>query len=272
MGFAQFVRAVRRMWWLVLISFLVFTGVGAGLAYGLTPKYESTVTFFVSSPGDNGDNPFTSVQSAQQRALSYALVLNSDRLGDEIASDASIGLSGHSISKRITTVVPTGTVLVTGNVEDTSRSRALAISRAMATKFPALVSEVDKPGTSAGVTLSVTSGPRLLSGQVFPNKKLYIGLGAIVGIFIGLVVVFLRELFKASSSDSPSDGTPRSAPGTDPLGEGQHRSERVADSPGDDFGPWRGEEQPVGRGGGEYRQQAGWARGFGSSGPRHRPA
>jgi uncharacterized protein involved in exopolysaccharide biosynthesis len=97
-----YLRAIRRGWWIVgLLTVLGFLG-GYAYAAHQTPIYTAHVSFYVSTPSANQDNNFTNGQFAQDRATSYAELLSSDKLAQQVvASTPDLGLSAGAVASEI---------------------------------------------------------------------------------------------------------------------------------------------------------------------------
>ena len=50
MDLRQYVAALRKGWWIIVIAIILGTAAGAFVNFRATPQYASTVTFFISTP------------------------------------------------------------------------------------------------------------------------------------------------------------------------------------------------------------------------------
>jgi capsular exopolysaccharide synthesis family protein len=198
MDLRTFGRAIRRSWWVIVLLVVVGTGVSAYITSRIAPTYASKVTFFVATPGGGDTNALQAQQVAQLQVNSYVQLLSSEGLSKRLVGSPGLGdLTASQIESRITPSAPVNTVLVTATVKDTSTSRALALTRAIATEFPPLVESLST-STKARTVLHVVSGPTLNHSPVSPHKTLNIGLGFLVGLALGLTLAFLRLLLDTS--------------------------------------------------------------------------
>jgi capsular exopolysaccharide synthesis family protein len=196
MDLHSYVQAVRKYWWLVLIVTLAGVGLGVAATVTATPRYESTVTFFVSTPPTADGTALQADQYAQRRVNSYVGLLTSERLADQIIATGGIDLTPAEVSASITASADLNTVLLSATVTDTSAQRSLAIATALATQFGELVDELDNNGSpeNANVVLNVISGPTLNPNPVSPRPTLNVGLGLLVGLAVGLALAILRRV------------------------------------------------------------------------------
>ena len=196
MDLRGYVQAVRKYWWLVLL--VILAGVGAAVAVTVTasPKYESSVSFFVSTPPGADGTALQADQYAQRRVNSYVGLLTSEVLANRIIADSGVDLTPAQVSASITASADLNTVLLNATVTDTSPERATAIATALSKQFGLLVGELDNRGSAdnANVQLNVISGPTYNPDPVSPRKTLNIGLGFLVGLALGLALAILRQL------------------------------------------------------------------------------
>jgi capsular exopolysaccharide synthesis family protein len=198
MDLRSFAHAIRKYWWLVLLVTLLGAGGATAMTVNTAPKYASSVTFFVSTPSSADGTALQADQFAQLRVNSYVELLRSEQLADLVALEPGVGLSADAVIHRISASARTNTVLLSATATDTSKQRSLAITRAIATTFPAMVNRLDQRSSKTTTVLNVVSGPTLGNSPVSPRKTLNIGLGILIGLALGLAIAFLRELLDTS--------------------------------------------------------------------------
>ena len=153
----QYLAALRKGWWLIVISVIVGIAGGALVNLRSTPQYESTVTFFISTPTQGGSTALAADQFATRRITSYEGLLNSDVVAQRIIETADVDLSVAEIKSRIAGEADVNTVLLTATVTDSSAERSFLITSAIASQFGAIVNQVDPIGPE-NVVLKVVSG------------------------------------------------------------------------------------------------------------------
>ncbi|SDO31214.1 capsular exopolysaccharide family [Nakamurella panacisegetis] len=198
MELRTYVAALRKLWWAIVLVTVVGAGTGAYLAYRQTPMYATTVTFFATTQttSASSSSAFAGDQFAQQRVNTYVYLLSSDRLARLVIAASKVDLSVEKVESSISGASQLNTVLLTATVTDSVPSRSEAVADALATQFPALVNTIESAnGTrTALVHLDVVDGPHLNPKPVSPRTKLYIALGTLIGLAIGVIVALLREL------------------------------------------------------------------------------
>ena len=97
MDLSTLARALRKYWWIVVVTTLIAVGVGALVTLQTPSKYESTVTFFVRTPAEQIGGAYQGDQFAQKRVNSYVQLLSSVRLAQLILADTDTTLSADDI-------------------------------------------------------------------------------------------------------------------------------------------------------------------------------
>lgn len=194
MDFRAYLTALRRYWWVALLT-TVLGVAGAGVAYRLTPPtYASTVTFYVGTPTQNGINPQSSNAFAEARVNSYVVLISSERVAEAVIQRTGVDLTPAQVMTKMSAEAELNTVVVQATVSDDNQARAATLARGLADTFGQTVSRLDNPGTGRDtVVVNVVTGPADL-GAVAPRLKIYGALGLLAGLVVGLVLIILREL------------------------------------------------------------------------------
>lgn len=190
----QYLQAVRKFWWVMLIPLVVGMGAGVLLSLRSEPVYRGSVTYFVKTLQDAGPNAaFQGDQFAQRRVNSYVALLSSDRLAASIVERSGVDLTPRQVSDAVGATGDLNTVLLTATVTTESRELTSTLTDALALEFVLLVDAVENPpGEDPSVNLEVVSGPTVQ--EVAPRRTLVIGFAAAVGLLIGLGLALLLEL------------------------------------------------------------------------------
>jgi capsular exopolysaccharide synthesis family protein len=204
MTLGEVTRAVLKRWWIVVVC-IILGGVGATLWTAKTTRvYQSSVTFFVSTPSSNDAAALAADQFASRRVNSYVRLLSSDALAQAI-HDGGVTLPRSAIAHKIHGTADLNTVLLTANVKDTSKARALQIAKLIGSQFGNVVSEVDaqaKSSSDYAVQLHVVSGPAVRAKPVTPRGSLNLFLGLFAGLLIGVAIAIGREASDTSVRSS----------------------------------------------------------------------
>lgn len=201
MELRDYLRAVRKRWWLVVGSVVVALG-AATLITTLTPsKYSASVVFFVGAQTKGGvSDAYQGSLFSQQRIQSYADLLTSDRLAQAIVDHDAAGRTAAQVRESITATAVPNTVLLEATVTDRDHTRALRLSQELARQFVLLVKALETPPGSdvPAVWVEVVSGPALADRPVSPTPVRNAVLALVVGLLLGVGGAVLRETLDAS--------------------------------------------------------------------------
>ena len=218
MTFRDLFAAVRRGWVLVVLSVVVGAAVATAWTATRTPQYEATSQLFLGvTTATEADDTRQDTLYLQQRMPSYAAVLGSPALGDRVAGELDLELTGADVAERMTVEVPEGTVLLDVAVRDSSAERAQAIANAVGDEFADYLAELEDAGDAAIDAVAVTTvEPAELPGSPgSPDVRVNVLAGVLLGLAVGLGLAFVREAL-----DDRVHGTGGMATlGLRPLGE-----------------------------------------------------
>lgn len=214
MDLQAYYRALRKYWWLVILSTLVGSAIALVITLRATPIHASSVEFFAATPTAEDSSPLQNSQFGQQRVNTYVQLLSSERLAERVQIRTGLDLSTNHLMNAIEGKADLNTVLFTATVRDSQPQQSLQVVEAVAIEFPDLVNDIESQnGTrEAPVTLEVVSGPTLKPFPVSPNKKIDVALGFLVGLLLGiglaLAKVFLDRTIRTPESLTAVTGAP----------------------------------------------------------------
>jgi capsular exopolysaccharide synthesis family protein len=199
-----YLRLIRRHWWIVLVALMAALGTATLVTVRTPPRYEASVTFFVTVPSQGVADAYQGGLFLQQRVKSYANLLTSDRLAQSVVAEAPLGLTADQVQRRVTTSYESDTVLLRVMFTDTDQNRALKITETLAAKFVELVQKVETPTDSKAVPvkLEVVSGPRVSSDPVSPQPTRNLVIGGLLGLLLGVALAVLRGLADVRMRDA----------------------------------------------------------------------
>jgi polysaccharide biosynthesis transport protein len=197
MDLQQYVRVLRAHGLLIVVSVLFCTVAAGVLAWTRTPIYAAETQLFVAAGGAPADlsQTYQGGLFSQQRVQSYAEIVSSRAVAQAVIEQLDFPETVEHLQSEIHASVPTGTVLINVRVNDRSPQRAKAIADAVGAVFPTVVSTLETPEASrtSPVKVSVASQAQLPTGPVSPRKSLFLGLGGLLGLMLGIGGAVLRE-------------------------------------------------------------------------------
>jgi capsular exopolysaccharide synthesis family protein len=196
----EYLRALRKRWWWVVLTMAGALALAGTLNVTMTQRYASNVTFFVNVPSRGVSDAYAGSLFAAQRVKSYVEVLTSDRLARSIAADKTLGLDAAQVQSRISARAVPDSVLLQATVTDTSPARSLRIAQSLATTFTRVVHslEVAPGGGTPAVNVEVVAGPELNSTPISPRPIQNLLLAGLLGLLAGTAIAVLRHLLDTS--------------------------------------------------------------------------
>jgi capsular exopolysaccharide synthesis family protein len=224
----DYLRALRKRWWMIVLSAVVGTALGTVLVFQQTPVYQGTVTFFATTPSTDASSSLQGDLFGQQRVNSYVSLLSSQSLAERVLDRTGLDLSTRNVMSSIEGRADLNTVLLTAYVRDSSPAQAESMTEAVAEEFPDLVEEIEsQSGTKeAPVRLDVVSGPVMTPYAVSPQKRLWVAAGFMLGLMVGVGLALLRALLDRSvrSPDTLREATRTPVLGRIPFDSSSKRS------------------------------------------------
>jgi len=155
----------------------------------LTPMYDSTVTLLVQAPSPGGEPiGYNDVLLSQRLAKTYGEILTSRQIADEVIHTQNLPLTPDQLLDRVQVKADEESLVTAVTVRDENPARAAAIANGIADAF----------GGQLGKIMQVDKVVILDRGDtaddpVSPNKVLYLGVGSVFGVLLGIGLGLLRE-------------------------------------------------------------------------------
>jgi len=224
---------------LIIVSGLVLGILGAVVATHLIPQmYSAQVTMFVagsppavaapttassaaSTAGPTAPAPVTTPQLdsvfqanelAQARMSSYVQLLTSDRITAPVVQALNLAVEPSDLAGRMTVSNVPNTVVLTVAVSDQQPERAAQIANTVAEQFVGLVQQLEAQSGSNQISVVILQPASVPTQAVSPRPLLNLGLGAGLGLLLGLVGAFVRDTvdttFRSRESLAHATGAP----------------------------------------------------------------
>lgn len=197
MDLREYLRVLRRQWVVVLVGLLLGTAVGVVIILRATPLYSSTARLFVSTPGSDSANAqmYQGGLFSQQRVTSYADLIKGSTVAERVLERIGSDESPAALVNQIVATADPDSVILQITVTDPSPARAQLLAQSTAEVFTQYVGELesaDDPARSP-IRANIVDDASLPTSPVSPKPLMTIGLGAIIGLLVGLAAAWLRE-------------------------------------------------------------------------------
>jgi capsular polysaccharide biosynthesis protein len=182
----------RRKWTVVLITLLCACSFG-GVYLLLPDRYDSTVRLEARSSGQQSSFEF--LQASQILARTYSEVARSGVIAELVARRLPFERSRASVLGDVSVVTINDTPLIKITATDDKRSRARTLANTYANT---LLRYVDRQKAQEG-SLSLVH-PAEAPTRAGPGMALMVGLGALIGLLLGIAIAFLKERLEPYAS------------------------------------------------------------------------
>ncbi len=197
MGIGDYLRIVRRYWWVAVVVTLMGGGIGYALAATSVPMYESTARLFVSTQGGTSvGEAYQNNLFSQERVVSYAGLATSEQVAARAANQLKTGISTDDLRSRISAHPVDKTVLLDIAVRDHDPSTAQMYANAVSDQLVEVISELEtsRRGGSPAAGVVVVDDATYPQLPIGPTVLARILLGVAGGLAAGLVLTILVGL------------------------------------------------------------------------------
>ncbi len=183
------VDVLRRRWLLVIVVTALAAAVAAVVTLVREPIHRAETKLIVTQTA--GTSQATFARTMRELVLSNIVAQN-------IIQDLRLTTSSGDMLDKLSVDADSASSVITIRADDPSRARAQQIAQEAALVFTQLVRQrfaelgVD-PAGSAGPSITVFDPAHVLPGQVEPDAARDIGIGAALGLLLGLLAAFVRD-------------------------------------------------------------------------------
>jgi succinoglycan biosynthesis transport protein ExoP len=189
---------ILRKHWITIVAMTLVGVAGAAVSTILTtPIYRASTLVYVQvqSSGTVGDL----VQGGnfvQSQVKSYAEVANQPRVLESVIQSLDLDESPAELAATVTATAPLDTVNIEISVVRDSPQEAAEIANAVTASFREVIGDITQPsnGGESQVSVSILREATTPISPESPNTRLNLVLGFFVGLVLGLVFAFLREV------------------------------------------------------------------------------
>ena len=197
-------QTIRRRWKLIVLVFIACVGAASLLTWQSTPMYKSTSTVFIATAPSDGETAYTGNLFATQRSQSYVGLIKTRDLAELVSDDLGGEIDPAALQDQISAEVVPETVNIVITATDMDAVAARDIAQAYAEALKDLVADYETPEgkTNAAITARVADQARISSTPFSPQPLRNLGLGAVLGLLLGIGLAVLRDLMDTSVSSA----------------------------------------------------------------------
>lgn len=195
----RFLYALRKRWWVVLLSTLLCAALVLSVAhFFVAPKYEASTMLYVNNTSLSiGSTSFSisdsALNAAQNLVKTYLVILNSRTTLETVIRAADLPYSYETLVNMLHSESVNGTEIFRVTVTSTNPEEAMRIANAIAVVLPGKIASVVD-----GSSVKVVDYAVMPAAQASPNYFSCGILGIAAGAFLGLMLLVFAELLNDS--------------------------------------------------------------------------
>lgn len=227
MTIADLLQIVRKHLASAIISFVVVFAAVAAATFIMPPKYTATAEVFATYAGQSGETQTTNDMSSGANYLNtqittYPELVKTEAVLQPVIKDLGLDMTTTDLADVVTATNPTNTFMVDISAEVGDPQQAADIANSVAKNLADQISSdlYNNSSSSNGspIKLTVVQKAQTPTSQSSPNIPLYLAVGLIFGIIVGVGVALLKDILntKVDSTDDVRELTHASSLGTVP--------------------------------------------------------
>ena len=180
----------KRFWIITLITVVAMVVSGVISFFMLSPVYESKSTLIVNTEKNEETQMITGDQFSvsQKLAVTYGEIIKSRAVLESVISNLKLDSEYEDLVEKITVSPVQDTQIISISVQDTNPKKARDIANEIPKVFEKEVKRITKAND-----IQVIDKAILPENPIKPNKMMNVAIAAVLGMMIGLFIVFLLE-------------------------------------------------------------------------------
>ena len=181
----------KRAWIIALITVLAMITSGIISFFVLSPVYEANTTLIVNTEQSKETNNMITgdqLNVTQKLTLTYGEIIKSRAVLDSVIKKLDLNMEYNELEKAINVSPVKDTQIMAVTVQDTNPKRARDIANAIPNVFTKEVKRITKANSVEVIDKAIVP-----ENPIKPNKVMNILIAAVLGIMIGLFIVFILE-------------------------------------------------------------------------------
>ena len=187
----EYFGIVKKRFWIIALIMVVSALVSAGISFFvLQPVYQTNTTLIVNTDKneeiqriDVNDFTFT-----QKLAVTYGEIIKSRTVLEAVIDNLKLDTTYEQLSEQITVSPVKDTQIISISVQDTNPNKARDIANQITKVFPKEAKRIIKANSVEVIDKAIRT-----QNPIKPNKVMNVAIAAVLGVMIGLFVVFLIE-------------------------------------------------------------------------------
>ncbi|MCM3610382.1 Wzz/FepE/Etk N-terminal domain-containing protein [Planococcus sp. MERTA32b] len=189
----------KRLGLIALLTILAITVAGVISFLVLTPVYQTSTEILVNqSPSETGQLTNQNIQTDLQLINTYSGIIKSPAILDQVVEEMDLDMSTAQLTDKITVSNADQSQIVNITVQDEDPAMAVDIANTTASVFE---NDIQDLMNVDNVTILSPAVMKENPSPVAPNPMLNMAIAAVVGLMLGVGIVFLLEYLDTSIKD-----------------------------------------------------------------------
>lgn len=186
---------LKRKWKIILVFALTSTLVASiALFLLITPQYESTTKVFIGKEESQQEGyNILDIQMYQKLLKTYAEIIKTEDLVKSAIDKTGLEIKPKEAVENLTVLSLADTQIIEIKYKSSSPEGAVKLISAIKDEFVKLSTELVPNGN-----VQVIEEPRFPLSAVSPNKSMGLIIAMVLGIFMGIGVIFLIEFMDST--------------------------------------------------------------------------
>ncbi len=184
-------KVLRKRWGIIAIITIIAVAISAFVSFVLlTPQYQATTQILVNKESKNTQMQFQDTQTDLQLINTYNVIIKSPAILNQVIYDLDLNMKASALNGKLTVSNEQNSKVMTVVVTDPDPKKAVDIANDVAKVFEREVKnmmKVDNVKILMPADLSDSLNP------VKPNPKLNMAIALVIGLMLGVGLVFLLE-------------------------------------------------------------------------------
>lgn len=187
----EYIEIIRKRFLIILIITLTATFISAIVSFfALDPVYEASTTLMVNKDKNEESSiiNYQDVMLNQKLVVTYGEISKSRSVLDKVINDLNLDMEFEELKEKITVTPVKDTEIMKIKVQDKDPK----VAKKIANKIPQVFTEEVIRITKAD-SVQVIDYAKVPKNPIKPNKMMNVAIAFVLGIMIGLFVVFTIE-------------------------------------------------------------------------------
>lgn len=199
----EYFHIIKKRAWIIGIITAVAIAVSAIVSFFvLNPVYEAKTTLIVTKEEQKDQTDMMTgdqLTVTQKLAVTYGEIIKSRTVLDQVIDKLNLDMTYEQVSSAINVSSVKDTQIISISVQDTNPKKASDIANAIPGIFTSEAKRVTKANGVEVIDKAIVP-----ENPIKPNKVMNVAIAAVLGIMIGLFVVFLLE-YMDTKIKTPAD-------------------------------------------------------------------